>query len=519
MRQRFLKPQTLLGLWLLLFSCLAAADDLGPLVTDYLAGYWKARPVLAATPAGIHVYDHELEDLTPQARQAEIARLRAFAERLEKLDEKTLTPDARLDRGLLLRHLRGSLLDLEEGRAWETRPQDYVMLAGRAALSLVQRQFASPAVRFAAVAARLRLLPKWLRQARLNLADPSEAATRRAIELVPAAAEYLEGGVMQAAFEQGLDKKALSRLQKETKPAAQALRDFGKWLEEDLLPRSKGNPVLGAEKLARRFRDVLGSGQTPEQVLAEATASAARRRQALAGLSLPPAAPLAPEEGLRACREAAALARKFVAGKRWAELPQRDHLQFASAPAFLDLHGPRLDSAGPFESGLAYYLFVPDDPSSQPEAAAAAIGLGYPGEYLQKEAINRSPNAVRKVFPQRSLLAGWAPYALTLMIEEGFTSDARPLLRLSLEAVVDIRLHTGDLNAEGAAALLVQQAGQEQQAAENTVRYALLHPGELSSYYIGLRELLALRERKRKEWAPGFTLREFHEYVLGVAAF
>lgn len=511
------KPQTFIGLWLLVFSGVAAAQDLNPLVAEYLAGYWKAHPGMAATPAGIHLYDKELEDLSPPAQQQEIARLRSFAERLEKLDEKTLSADARLDRGLLLRHVRSALLDLEEGRAWQTRPQDYVILVGRAVLTLTQRQFASPAVRYAAVVARLRSLPKWLRQARLNLEAPPELATRRAIELASATAAYLESGLVQSAGEQGLDKKGVSHLQKETKPAAQALRDFAHWMEQDLLAKSKANPVLGAEKLAHRFHTVLGLEQTPEQLLAEIEASAAAIRAKVA--SLPAPVPVRADDALRAYRDAAAQTRKFVAGKRWAPLPQPEHLRFETAPAFLDFHGPTLDPAGPFEAGLTYYLYVPDAPCTEQDAVAAAVGLGYPGQYLQREAVNSSPDAVRKVFTQRSFLAGWAPYALTLMLEEGYPGDARPLLRMQLEAIVDLRLHTGRADATQAAALLVEQAGLDQDSADATVRYALLHPGEFSSYYIGQRELLALRERKRKEWAPGFTLREFHEFVLAAAAF
>jgi uncharacterized protein (DUF885 family) len=105
------------------------------------------------------------------------------------------------------------------------------------------------------------------------------------------------------------------------------------------------------------------------------------------------------------------------------------------------------------------------------------------------------------------------------MIEERFGADLGVTLRLELEAIADIRLHSAKWTPAEAVDRLVEQGRLEREDSERTVRYALLHPGELSSYYIGKLELLALRERKRKEWAPGFNLREFHEYLLGAGAY
>ncbi len=517
---RVLKPQTLhWALWLLVFAGHAVADDLATLTNEYLAGYWKARPSLAATPAGVHLHDNQLEDLTPAGRQQEVGRLRSFVVRLDRLDEKALSADARLDRALLLQHLRGELQDLEEGRAWQTRPQEYVTLPARAVHTLARRQFAAPGVRFAAAAARLQLVPRWLRQARLNLDNPPEIATRRALELAHASADYLETGILETAYEQGVDKKVAGRLRKAAKPAAQALRDFARWLEQDLLPRSKGNPVLGPERLAKRFHEAMGVQQTPDQVLASAEADLERTRTALARMPRREPVWLRPDETLRAYREGAARARKFVTEKRWAPLPQPDRLQFETAPAFLGLRRPTLDPAGPFEPGLGAYFYVPDASCSEAEALAGGVELGYPGAYLQREALSRVSDVVRKVFARTAFLNGWGPYARHVMIEERFGSDLAPTLRLELEAITDIRLHSAKWTPSEAVDRLVELGRLEREDAESTVRYALLHPGVLSSYYIGKLELLALRERKRKEWAPGFNLREFHEYLLGAGAY
>ena len=138
-----------LCLWLL--SGTVFAQDLSPLVNDYLAGYWKAHPASAATPAGIHTYDKELEDFSPASIQQEIQRNHDFLARLEHFEEERLKAEDRVDRDMLLDHLRLALLETEEMRSWKTHPQHYVSLLGQAALALIKRQFAPAPSRFAAI--------------------------------------------------------------------------------------------------------------------------------------------------------------------------------------------------------------------------------------------------------------------------------------------------------------------------------------------------------------------------------
>src|SRR4029077_12572295 len=66
----------------------------------------------------------------------------------------------------------------------------------------------------------------------------------------------------------------------ELKPAASkilpALKDYQKFLEEELLPRAKGDWRIGKEKFARKLGLELDAGLTAEQVLAEAEAACER---------------------------------------------------------------------------------------------------------------------------------------------------------------------------------------------------------------------------------------------------
>src|SRR5208283_2547995 len=73
-------------------------------------------------------------------------------------------------------------------------------------------------------------------------------------------------------FELAGETPQLSELGPAAKPVVASLKDYQKFLENDLLPRSKGAWRLGKEKFARKLELELDAGMTAEQVLREAEA-------------------------------------------------------------------------------------------------------------------------------------------------------------------------------------------------------------------------------------------------------
>src|SRR5205085_5218182 len=58
--------------------------------------------------------------------------------------------------------------------------------------------------------------------------------------------------------------------------AVKALKDYGAWLEKELLPKSTGNWRLGKEKFARKLELELDAGLTADEVVKIAEAEADR---------------------------------------------------------------------------------------------------------------------------------------------------------------------------------------------------------------------------------------------------
>lgn len=494
------------------------AIDLSSTLNQYLSGYWKAHPASAATPAGVHGQDKELEDWSPGAVDREIARNRAVLERVEKTDPKTLTPDARADRERLLSWVRLTLADLEILKSPRTRPDRYVELLGSAVWSLASRQFAPAASRFASVVERLKQYPKFLKQARLDFDNPAEIHTRKALELLPATADYLEKGIPSAAVQQGVEKRALEHVKKEAQTAAAALRDFGKWMEASLLPRSKGNPLPEEKAYRQIFHDALGTEMTPEQVLEAAEQE----------LSHAPVEPPAPPQSLDAFQVLTAFrqqerdARQFVEQKRIALIPMPDRLQFDPAPPFSPLKQTWLNPAGPFEPDLAFLLYVPNRPVApltREGVKAQLVRHGHPGGYLQRDAWNHTDSVVRKVFPNAAFIAGWEEYATVLAAEAGYQApDPAHDRAVLLDAIFDVRLHLGKITPEEAVKTLVGQFRCTQAEAEYRVWQALDSPAALAAAFTGKLELMKLREDTRQDLGAAFILIEYHTKLLSLGA-
>ncbi len=321
----------------LTFSCLLAlalgavllpsfllAQDFDSLFEAYLAGYWKANPGLA-TRAGVHAHDSLLPDLTAAAVQAEIARQRELLRQFEQLNAAAMPATERADLEVVLNHIRLTLLEQDELRAWKTRPDLLVSALSDSVRDLVVREFAPADRRFEAADSRLKQLPKALRALRANFADPgapdsvrgasgqkaraeravsserapdsagaarapvpstqsairnpqsaiatpSDVSTRTAIALSQAAADFIEKTVPQAGAEQGASRKLQGRLRRDSAAAAAAFRDFARWLQTALLPVSHGPAFQSPEVYARWFRYYLAVDEPPAELLKAAQA-------------------------------------------------------------------------------------------------------------------------------------------------------------------------------------------------------------------------------------------------------
>ena len=154
--------------------------------------YFPENPS-AATAAGIHRYDDQLEDYSRADVDRQVAALQRYQHRFEALDPSGMSERVRGDRELLLSNIRSSLLTLQTIRPWQKNPDFYSSGITASAFVIMERDFAPANERLRLLCAREKRMPAALRAAARQPAQPApdlyrdrDRAAARYRELLPA---------------------------------------------------------------------------------------------------------------------------------------------------------------------------------------------------------------------------------------------------------------------------------------------------------------------------------------------
>jgi hypothetical protein len=198
-----------------------------------------------------------------------------------------------------------------------------------------------------------------------------------------------------------------------------------------------------------------------------------------------------------------------------------------------------MSTAAPGEpEGPSWYHITPPDPSwperdieewlevfSETTLPGITVHEVAPGHFSHGRAIRRAPTDVRRVLHSPAFIEGWAHYAEELCVEEGFCADdPRFAVGIWLEALVRVTrlacaigVHTGAMTVPDGARRFEADTHLAGPAALSEARRATFDP-TYGRYTWGKLQILELRERARKEWGTGFTLRRFHAAMLSLGS-
>ncbi|MBA3745832.1 DUF885 domain-containing protein, partial [Sporichthya sp.] len=194
------------------------------------------------------------------------------------------------------------------------------------------------------------------------------------------------------------------------------------------------------------------------------------------------------------------------------------------------------DPPGPLETAdLPTFYAISPTPSDWPAERVASFFREYnchmlkdltvheamPGHVLQLAHSRRAvtSTAVRSAFWSGPFVEGWAVYTEELMARHGFGGEELRMqqlkmqLRMTINTILDVRVHTRGMTQDEAMALMVGRGHQEEGEAVGKWRRSLLTSTQLSTYfvgYLGVRDLVSdLRAAH-----PGASDREVHDRVL-----
>jgi hypothetical protein len=188
--------------------------------------------------------------------------------------------------------------------------------------------------------------------------------------------------------------------------------------------------------------------------------------------------------------------------------------------------------------GPSWYHITPPEPTWPKEAAEEWLRVFSdttlpgitahevaPGHFSHGRAIRRAPTDVRRILHSTAFVEGWAHYAEELCVEEGFRDDdARFAIGVWLEALIRVTrlacaigVHTAGLTVAEATRRFESDTHLIGSAAAAEARRATFDP-TYGRYTWGKLEIMALRERARREWGAGFTLKRFHSALLDLGS-
>lgn len=558
----------------LLTACLPASDGSdsqasGPtsepsqLVADYLERYFQAFPT-RATAAGRHEFDHQLEDLGPEARSRWTAYNHEVAERSKNLIRDTGTQfEERLDLELLNRQARRVVLDYETRNRPGTDPLYWSGLLSNATVMLLVRDDLPASERLASAAARARHLPRLARQAEEALAsgDPGQFApghAQMAARQLRASATFYREGFPLAG---GDAPETSTELANAGLQAAEAFDRFAEFLS-DLATRASGSARLGAN-YEERFQVVTGIQDPVETVLAQALSDLDAKRSEAAAYGreiwneVLPDEPIPGDETdlVRRLFERASADRadnvdefvdhyrsliadstQFVREREIVTLPEPLTLVTDRSPSFfIGQSVGGVYPAGPYSTSDAPTLLFLPTPS---EKATPSQRDGFyrdfnehfnamitpheviPGHYLQLKYAARHPHKIRALFGDGVYIEGWGTFCERLMLDLGWGGplDRVAHLKKQLEniarTIVDIRVHTGDMSRDEVLQFVREEALQDEQFAANMWRRATTSSPQLTFYYLGYRQVHGLYTEVRESRGDSFVLLDFMNEMM-----
>ncbi|MEP6924952.1 MAG: DUF885 domain-containing protein [Pyrinomonadaceae bacterium] len=536
------------------------------LAKEYIEKMLEMSPEYA-TILGDHRFDNRLSDYS----LAGVSKSREFNEsylkQLNAIPFDKLSKTNNVDARILRESLEYNLFQIDTLREYQWNPLSYNI--GNSIDSLASRDFAPLKTRLASVKQRLMQIPAVVAAAKANLKNPPRVYTETAIAQNAGVIGLIRDDLQTFIDQEPGMKTELAPAQT---TAINALENYGKWLKDDLLPRSTGDFRLGDAKYRQKLKFALSSDLSKEELLKRAEADLKKTQDEMFSV----ASPLYTKYAIKGD----GLIRTVPAGKKYviklvldklAESRPTNDTIIAKANETLQettefvrvnnlvtvptepvkvivmpeyARGTSVaycDSTGFFEKKSETFFAISPTPKDWTTARSESFFREYndfmlqdltiheamPGHYLQLMHANKfkAPTPVRAIFSSGSFVEGWAVYAEQLMAEKGYggaethMQQLKMRLRVIINSIIDQKIHTAGMTEKEAIDFMMIEGFQEEGEAAGKWKRAQLSSTQLSTYYVGVTEVNDLRrayEQRLKTIQPrrAVTLKDMHDAML-----
>jgi uncharacterized protein (DUF885 family) len=499
----------------------------------------------------VHTHDDLLEDVSRHGIDSEAHALAGYLRRLDEINRDALTGVERLEHRMLTAHLQARMFDLEAVRTWERNPQFYSDLLASSLAGQTLFTHAPAPERARRVLSKLRQTPRLIQAARDNIKDPPGIFVKVGIETMRGTLKFIDEDLPRA-FADVDDLHLLGDLADAQTEASHAVGQYVAYLESDLAPKARASFRLGRDKFEQKLRLEEGITLPIDKLLAIATRELQATQEefrslagkmnggdAMGAWAKTKAQHPAPGRLVATGRQQLDELATFLERQNLISLPSGEPIAVAPTPDFYRWSFASMWTAGPFESKptRAYYYLTDVDPSwpaerqnehlrdyNFPTLWSISIHEVYPGHFLHYQHLRKVESKTRKstMFAPASFIEGWAHYCEQMMIEAGFGRQdpsiklgqlAEALIRL-VRFIVCIKLHAEDMSVEQGVRYFRDEAFMEEASARREAERGAFDPTYLV-YTVGKLMLLKLRHDYKQQHGKAFSLKSFHDTLLG----
>jgi uncharacterized protein (DUF885 family) len=535
------------------------------LAKDYIEKLLETSPEWA-TILGDHRFDNRLSDYSLAGVQKRRAFNEEFLNKLKAIDLARLSKANNIDARIMRDNLEYNLFQIDTLREYEWNPLSYNV--GGAIDSLASRDFAPLKERLTNLKGRLEAIPAVIAAAKANLKNPPRVYTETAIQQNAGVI-----GLIKDDIQQFVD--AAPEMKTELAPtrdkAVAALEDYGKWLKEDLLPRSNGDFRIGDAKFRQKLRFALESDLPKEEILKRAETDLKVTQMTMFNVAKPlynqyfpdkklvlvekdSYSPAQRKDAIKAVLNKLAESRPnnetivaqaekdlqettdFVRKNNLVTVPNEPVKVIVMPEYARGTSVAYCDSSGPFEKKAETFYAIAPTPKDWAAPRVESFFREYndfmlenltvheamPGHYLQLMHANKfkAPTPIRAIFTSGSFVEGWAVYAEQLMAEKGYGAaevrmqQLKMKLRVIINAIIDQKIHTAGMTEKEAVDFMMNEGFQEEGEAVGKWKRAQLSSTQLSTYYVGSVEVNDIRRTYEARNKGKVDLRKMHDEML-----
>ncbi|SDK70052.1 DUF885 domain-containing protein [Microbulbifer yueqingensis] len=524
---------------------------------------WELFPSWAVRE-GYYAVADQLAVPDEQQRQRVLDFAREYKQQFADIDPTTLGPGERSDLAMVNTFLDRLIWEITEFKSYAWNPANYNV--SHAFSLILNTDYAPLDERLRTFSQRLQKVPAYYEAARQSLDKPAAPQLELAIQQNKGALSVFGETLDEKIAASSLSAEEKQLLQERAAKAREAIEGYIAHLQEMKTDLEKTqdfrNFRIGEELYEEKFGYDIQIGMTAQELYQRALAEKDRLHEKMAELAdrlWPKYFPdrEAPEDrlekihavleklsGQHATKETfkAEVEKQipelvaFVKEKDLLTLDEDKPLVVRTTPPYMrGFSVASINAPGPYDKGAnTYYNVMPIEEFSDEEAESFLreyntylmqilnIHEAIPGHYTQLVYANKSPSLIKSILANGAMIEGWAVYTERMMLEAGYGDFSPELwmmyykwnLRTVINTILDYEIQVKGIDKERAMDLLVNQGFQQQAEAQGKWRRATLSQVQLTSYFAGYADILALREEMKEQLGEDFDLKEFHEKFL-----